>query len=107
MGGSRAETIAHWVSHQIQVPVKIALKKTHSFSFQKRQAELGLKDRLENRLDFEIDLSHLTPESKVILVDDFITTGRTVSYAAKILRTWGVREVHVFALGIRCPRLYS
>ena len=116
MGGSRTECLADWVSTQTQVPVHFVLKSKTSL---KRQAELNLEGRLQSTSRFYMNDSWhswnpwslwtpWTPWSKnfqnVLLVDDFMTSGRTLFQAASLLRQFGVLRVHAFCLGIRARR---
>ena len=100
LGGSPAEKLAHWVSAQIGI---------QAFSFLAprggrgpRQAQLGIHERLANRLRFEWnEQCPASPHARVLLVDDFMTTGRTLRAAAQVLRSRGTLAVHVFCLGVR------
>jgi predicted amidophosphoribosyltransferase len=103
MRGSRAEIIAHWVSQESQLPLLKILKPIQRQSFQKRQAELNLEHRLQNKIQFE-PIRLQNPPKRVILVDDFMTTGHSLRQAATCLLSAGVEEVHAFCLGIRLPR---
>ncbi len=101
MGGSRAERIAFWVRSETGLPVIQPLEADTSFRKKKRQAERGLMERLQNKITFHLNRDELEGIRKVILVDDFMTTGKTIHEAAKILRQNGVEQIHVFCLGVR------
>lgn len=106
MGGSRTGQIARWLSGQVSKPVCEALQMNGGNRNQRekgpRQAQLDLSSRYERRIPFTADPHLLKTFRRIILVDDFMTTGRTLSLAAKQLKHG--REdlrIHVFCLGIR------
>jgi predicted amidophosphoribosyltransferase len=104
MRGSRAEKIASWVAFQMQIPVLTPFSYKPTQPSQKRQAQLSFEGRFQKEIEFFI-----APERKsefqsirhILLVDDFMTTGRTLQQAASLLKSLGLREIHVFCLGIR------
>ena len=102
LGGSPAERIARWVARECRIPALGLLLPSSASG--PRQAELRIQERLAHRLDFRWD-EEASPiiGKNVMLVDDFMTTGRTFRVAAQILRGRGVLGVHVFCLGIRPP----
>jgi predicted amidophosphoribosyltransferase len=101
MRGSRAEIIAQWVGHELQIP-KLTVLKTSDFT-QKRQAEMPLTERFQNSIRFLAN-SNSCQNKNVILVDDFMTTGHTIKQAAHQLKLAGASQVHVFCLGVRTFR---
>jgi predicted amidophosphoribosyltransferase len=105
-GGCRTETIAEYVKAQTGVKVlNHALQISRSLFGKKRQGTLNLNDRYVNPVQFEPDQKVLRDIKRVILVDDIMTSGRTVNQAACALKSVGVADVHVFCLGIRPFRL--
>ena len=101
MSGSRTEEISRWVSGQLKTPWANLLK----INPKKNQAKLDVWDRMRNGNRFELKISPLAGEfKKVILVDDFVTTGKTMRDAAQILLSSGVKSIHCFSLGIRPDR---
>lgn len=69
----------------------------------KSQAELKTRKERYNNLRgaFKINLfshSEFIKESRIILIDDVITTGSTVKEAAKVLKKAGAKKVYVLAL---------
>jgi predicted amidophosphoribosyltransferase len=103
MRGSPAEVIAQWVSSETQVPLQKALDigSLHGSST-KRQAQKTLGERLASgRSRFTLNPSYNTLPKNVLLVDDFMTTGRTLNEAAQTLKNAGVQKIHAFCLGIR------
>lgn len=106
MRGSRAEKLAYWISRETKVPVlQPFLPHPSNFIFQKRQAELKLNERFLNPILFSTQFKNSKKPQRVILVDDFFTTGRTIQQAAQALNSAGVQEIHVFCLGIRLSRM--
>jgi len=110
MRGSPAECIAQWVSSLTHVPLVPALlppqpPKGGERSNQekpKRQAELSMLERLQSPLRFRINPKIEVRSIRcVILVDDFMTSGRTLDQAAQVLTRAGIEEIHVFCLGVR------
>ncbi len=105
MKGSPAEIISQWVAFQLNLPVLRAIEL--SSEPLQRQAELNLVQRLQNKNRFRIDRQSLRKIKRVILVDDFMTTGRTLKQASYALLHAGVEEVHTFCLGVKVLRLYT
>ncbi len=105
MRGSRAEKIAFWISCQMKIPTLSLLQFPVSIRNKKRQAELSLEERFKNQIEFLIDSKSLPRGGRLILVDDFMTSGRTLRLAARSLRNSGVSSIHVFALGVKIFRV--
>ena len=126
MRGSRADRIARWIGVELGLPVLEALRwealKWEALpgmaSHRQRQAERKASERFQARLNFGVNdwafaarkQDPLNPANlpvilSVILVDDFMTTGRTLEKAALALQRAGIRHVHAFCLGVRIPGL--
>ncbi len=102
LGGSPAERVAIAAAGWAGAPLLRCLEPGPEGL--RRQAELPLPLRFANRLRFEPTLGARPPES-ILLVDDFVTTTRTLRVAAAVLRErLGVLRVHGFCLAVR-PRL--
>jgi len=99
MGGSPALAVAEFVSTLTGVPIIRALAPPLNAS-QYRQAELPMNMRMQTRIPFEPGES-LAEKRRIILVDDFMTSGHTLRAAAKTLQNLGADEIHVFCLGLR------
>jgi predicted amidophosphoribosyltransferase len=113
MRGSRTEQIALWLEKELQVPygntlsLKIESRKNSDLQDgTSHQAQLGLKGRMLNRFHYESQPTSLRGVRRVILVDDFMTTGRTLRQAALALLNAGVEHVHCFCLGLRAQRTH-
>lgn len=104
LGSSPPLRIAQWLSPIIGVPIRRLLIATrHSAA-----GTLKLRERIETahryRLDDSLDSASLQHAGPLLLVDDWMTSGRTLREAAKeILRHHPGAEIHAFALGCR-PR---
>ncbi|MBC7692126.1 MAG: ComF family protein, partial [Methylotenera sp.] len=122
LGGSPAEKIAGWASRELGVPMRSLLEKSPEVTSTSRQAELGMQERLVNPLGFRLRSeahaeSELPPRTRVdrpgsrheriLLVDDFLTTGKTLRAAAEALLGMNPREIHLFTLGMRPLKIYS
>ena len=107
LGASPAEKIARWVSAQIGVRAQATMRPGPLRVFGRRQAELRMHERMSNRLrlDWNEDAGHVRGAT-VLLVDDFMTTGRTLRAGAQVLKSRGALAVHAFCLGVR-PLLES
>lgn len=103
---SPAETIAQWLAGELRLPMIRILEgplNAQQGKNQKRQAELSLDQRIQSRLRFKARPS--AGITQVILVDDFMTSGRTFRAGAQALREVGIERVHAFALAIRPQRM--
>ncbi len=100
---NQAHILAAAVARQSGVPVRpTALKRIRATS---RQVGLSRDQRRQN-----VSGAFFVPQRsaasiagrKIVLVDDVITTGATVSAAAKALKTAGAARVDVLALALVC-----
>jgi ComF family protein len=97
-GFNQAERIARELSLRWSLPLSCALVKGRRT---KPQSALGREERLVN-LDgaFGADVD-VVGGTRVILVDDLVTTGATVRACARALRAAGAVEVRVVCAGYR------
>jgi predicted amidophosphoribosyltransferase len=101
MKGSAADRIAEWIGQEVSLPVAHILRFNPHASLLKRQAQKTLSERLENPTQRFIKNRKVQKiPGKILLVDDFKTTGRTLSYASQVLGHLGVSEIHIFCLGM-------
>jgi predicted amidophosphoribosyltransferase len=100
MGGSPAMVLAQFVSLTSQRPLLgNILTRTHDRKG-KRQAELLGWDRIQTRLHFKVKKNSLGLGS-ILLVDDFSTTGHTLTEAARAIKEAGYGKIHTLCLGAR------
>lgn len=92
-GFNQAELLAEALGEEINLPVKMLLKKQKKT---KEQKSLSKSQRVKNVADaFTIEESEwpeTVPES-VLLLDDVSTTGSTLSACANVLKARGVKRV--------------
>lgn len=89
--------LARQIACALDLPIqKDALKRTHK---SKRQASLGLADRLANTMDnVSVTEQCDVAGKRVLLVDDVLTTGATVGACAEALLSAGAESVYAIAL---------
>lgn len=112
-GFDQAERLAADIARHLEVPHRTLLTRNRVTA---AQAELGGGERRRNTfaafdptpelfiafvatLDISEEKEH--PWKSVLLVDDVLTTGATLSSAAKILKAFGVERVTAVAIGYR------
>ncbi len=101
-GYDQGELLARGVSRELDLPLVATLrKKRHN----KRQSSLvGFAARRANVLGVYEMLGDVPVEDKrVLLIDDVVTTGATLSECARVLRTAGAREVVCLTLAMTEP----
>lgn len=90
-GYNQAELLAKFLAKQVQLPVASLLertKKTHT------QVGLNKTERKANIAGaFQVNKKVKQPPSAVLLIDDVLTTGSTLSEAASVLKRAGVKKV--------------
>lgn len=91
-GYNQAEILAKGLAQKCAFPVMNMLyrqKKTQSqFKLSREERQKNIEDAFGIKTDVV-----LTPDMTILLVDDIVTTGSTLSEAAKILKQNGVKEV--------------
>lgn len=92
-GFNQAELLAKALGEQLELPVRLLLKKTKRTMDQK---SLGRLERKKNVQDvFSVDAEALGEDipGVVLLVDDVVTTGSTLSACAAVLKAQGILRV--------------
>ena len=105
--GSPAYKIAHTLSEVLKIPVFEAFKTDeHTHTENKRQALKNLTERKMSMINFKVqkNMDRQILGKKILIVDDFYTTGRTLQSAAQALMQRGASAAHGFCLGLRPPR---
>ena len=85
-----ARRIAHRLDVYLEVPLLVRCKRTEP------QHELSRQARFQNvRNAFVVRKGYDLSGTRVLLIDDILTTGATASEAAKVLKKAGAKEVIV------------
>lgn len=108
LGGSPPARIAQWLSDALKLPCMPALEIRPDAPGGK-QAQRRLTDRQTTARRFIVrpELRSALTQRRWLVVDDLVTSGRTLNDAADALLDAGALEVHAFALGYRPYRLSS
>lgn len=98
-GYNQSAYIAKGLSCQLQIPVQArAVKRIKATQTQTR---LNLSERRANMNDaFKIRNPSVITGKSILLVDDVITTGATVSECAKVLREAGAAKVYAVSVAL-------
>jgi len=98
-GYNQSEIIAKQLSKELKIPVeKILMRNRHT----KQQAKLEKNERKKNLIDaFSIIKGANYEKRSILLVDDVMTTGATLTEAAKVLLKEVATEVNVLVLARR------
>jgi len=98
-GFNQSELIARLLAQRFEIPLCTkGLIRTRNTP---NQARLSQKERWTNLHGaFKINHSHITTYSNILLVDDLLTTGATLSEAARLIKESGARNVSALTLAI-------
>jgi len=92
-GFNQAQLLAETLGMELNIPVRLLLKKIKKT---KEQKSLSKQQRKKNVADAfcvnEHEMGKSVPES-VLLIDDVMTTGSTLTACAKVLKAQGVKQV--------------
>ena len=92
-GYDQDQLLAEVISRELGIPCMPLLKKVRH-----NRAQSGIKGYAKRRANVLGVYNRLNPEAipgkKLLLVDDILTTGATVSECARVLLTAGAEEVH-------------
>ncbi|MEO6508814.1 MAG: ComF family protein [Patescibacteria group bacterium] len=95
-GFNQSEIIAKWLAKEVDgrnLNVLTRVKET------KTQAQLGREERIVNAKGaFSVRKGPDIKGLSIVIVDDVVTTGSTVSEAATLLKQAGAAEVYVFSI---------
>lgn len=104
-GYNQARLLANALSLRLQIPMLDCLERRRNT---KNQARLSGKERWTNIKDaFKIKHRYSYKNKKFFLVDDLLTTGATVSEAAKVLKAAGASKVYVLTLAVAQSETHS
>jgi competence protein ComFC len=91
-GFNQAQSLAELLSARISVPVRSALERIR---YTTTQTAFDRAERMENLRDaFRLRENAHVRDLRVLLIDDILTTGSTLSECARILRRAGAISVH-------------
>ncbi len=101
LGGGPARRIAMRLSRFLKIPVVEILEKQNPNTLP--QAKKSLQERFESPMEFQVTTDHELDcvGKKILLVDDFMTSGQTIQQAKQALVRAGFDKVGVFVLGHR------
>ena len=95
-GYNPAELLATEISQDVQIPLRLLLRKTKST---RPQMSLTREERLKNpKGTYQFQLQGSLP-SKAVMVDDVFTTGATLEECARVLKKGGVHWVGAIVIG--------
>ena len=98
-GFNQSELLAEVISEKTGIPVSNCLSR---IKWTKQQARLNREERKKNlRGAFSIKKPLICKNSSILLIDDVITTGSTLTAATKELLKAGAREVIVLIIARR------
>lgn len=90
-GFNQAEMLANVLGRELKLPVQLALQRTR---YTTTQTALDRMDRIENlRGAFRLRHGSAVQKSRVLLLDDVLTTGSTLSECARVLREGGAASI--------------
>ena len=101
--GNPAENIAKTLSIPLSKALGRAIPLLNLINIQKklnRQSSFNLQNRYEKRIEIKIN-PRIQKFKKILLIDDFRTTGKTTQHIAQTINPTGAIQVHIFHLGIR------
>lgn len=98
-GYNQAELLAKEISKHTNIPIEKLLKRRR---FTRQQATLGRKERIKNMQNAFCALSReKIRNKKILLIDDVLTTGATLSSATEELLKKGALEVYILVAARR------
>ena len=91
-GFNQAELLAQWVSNHIAVPLRPALQRVR---YTTTQTAFDRAERMQNLRDaFRLRKNTDVRRLRVLLIDDILTTGSTLSECARVLKQGGAQSVY-------------
>lgn len=92
-GFNQAELLARDLSNEIQIPIRLLLKKKRKTKDQKNLNRKERKKNIENVFCVDKEETKKGIPKSVLLIDDVSTTGSTLTECAKVLKKQGVQKV--------------
>ena len=91
-GFNQAQVLAELLSRKISIPVRAALERIR---YTTTQTAFDRAERMENLRDaFRLRKNMHVRDLRVLLIDDVLTTGSTLSECARVLRRAGAVSIH-------------
>jgi ComF family protein len=91
-GFNQAQVLAELLMRKTSIPVRTALERIR---YTTTQTAFDRAERMENLRDaFRLRASVNVQDLRVLLIDDILTTGSTLSECARVLRKAGAFSVH-------------
>lgn len=100
-GFNQCELLAQRLGQNSGLPVLVDVLARQRYT--KQQAHLDMQGRQENVRDAFVWQGKTPPPPRVLLLDDVLTTGATISACAQALRAAGTSEVRALALARSRP----
>ncbi|MBA3963698.1 MAG: ComF family protein [Chthoniobacterales bacterium] len=91
-GFNQAEILAKLLGHQVHLPVRSLLQRIR---YTTTQTQFDRQERIQNLAGaFRLRRGGVVRDLRVLLVDDVLTTGSTLSECAEVLKKAGAVSVH-------------
>lgn len=98
-GFNQSFYIAKGLAKNLDINVKTNILKRRLFTA--TQTKLNAEERKENMKGaFTIKNAKIVNGKNIILLDDVITTGSTISECARVLKQYGVNDIYALSVGI-------
>jgi len=98
-GFNQSEKIAISIKHSLNISVYTDIIRRCRFT--KTQTKLTLEERKENMSDaFTLRKHNLIKNKNIILLDDIITTGATITECGKLLKGNGANNIYALSVAI-------
>ncbi len=98
-GFNQSALIAKAISKRLKIPFKSNIVKRKRYT--QTQTQLSLKERQENMLNaFNIKKKKFLNGENILVIDDVITTGATITECGKILKENGANNVYAMTFAL-------
>ncbi len=98
-GYNQSYYISRGISNILSIPINTKILKRIRYTVS--QTELSLIERIENvRGAFSIKKKNLISNKTIILVDDVITTGATISECGKVFKENGASKIYALSVAL-------
>ena len=98
-GYNQSFYIAKGISSVCRIPVSQSIVKRNRYT--PSQTQLNKSERIENMLGaFQVKKPQQVKDKSIIIIDDVITTGSTISECGKVFTNAGAKNVYALSLAI-------